>query len=231
MCDVNWLLLLEYLKVFLGWPPMSFAIAILVIARFRGAIDNFLTRLVEGNIFGQVFKAVPPGEQQQEAKQPPENRLAKAAEAQGVFNAPPAAQQQLPPELANDPRAAAALAYVQSHPVETVIEYRRLLFNFNSERLFNFIYGTQIELLQDLASHPDVPATLAQLAKFHEQHQKLAGRTDYQLRDYVNFLVAYGVVIQGGTPEEQTYRIAQHGIEFLSYIKANYPTAWNRRAL
>lgn len=35
---------------FLSWPPMSLTIAILVIVRFQGAIDNFLKRLIEGNI-------------------------------------------------------------------------------------------------------------------------------------------------------------------------------------
>lgn len=233
MCEVNWLLFLEYLKVILSWPPMAVLISVLVIFRFRGAIDDFLKRLVEGNILGQAFKAVPPRDQQLEVQVGKgTDALAKAAEAAALTAGPPTAQPlaPLPPELANDPLAPRAIAYVQNNPVQTVIEYKRLLFNYNSERLFNLIYGTQIALLVFLASRPDEGANLAQLSQFHEAHQAQAQRTEYQLRDYVHFLASFGVIGISGTPEEQNYRITQNGVEFLSYIKAQYPSVWNQRA-
>lgn len=226
MCDVNWSMLLEYLKVLLSWPPMALAIAAMFIFRFRAAIDDFLKRLVEGNIFGQAFKAVPPREQQQVSHRADENRLLEAAETAVPGAAAPAP---LPPELANDPHASVAIAYVQNNPVETVIEYKRLLFSYNSERLFNSIYGSQIALLSFLAERPNQPSTLSELSRFHETFVTASGRTDYQLRDYVNFLVNFGAILVDGPPSEQTYRISQHGVEFLSYIKTNYATVWNQR--
>jgi hypothetical protein len=231
MCAIDWQILLEYIKVLLSWPPIALVIAILFISRFRGAIDNFLNRMVEGTIFGQAFKAVPPPQQSGSAGAT-EDRLALAAEAtpQPIPAQSDGILEQLPPELGDDPLAPSAVAYVRSNPALTVIEYKRILFAYNSERLFIRIYGTQIALLEFLASRPDNPAPLSLLAKFHDEHQQKAGSTEYQLRDYVNFLVGFGVVAVSGHETAYEYKITQHGVEFLSYIKANYPANWNQRA-
>lgn len=229
MCVLNWELLLEYLKVLFSWPPIALVIAFIFISRFRGAIDDFLNRIIEGNIFGQAFKAVPP-RQQPGGPRATEDRLALAAEAHPQENGVQQVEEPLPPELANDPLAPAAIAYVKNNPAQTVIEYKRILFSYNSERLFTRIYGTQIALLEFLAAHPDEPASIMRLAQFHEEHQQKAGSTEYQLRDYINFLVSYGVVSVSGPEHALEYRITQHGVEFLSYIKANYASIWNQRA-
>jgi hypothetical protein len=60
MCTVDWAMVLEYLKVVLSWPAIAFFIALVVLSRFRGSIDNFLRRFYEGKFFGQSVKAVPP---------------------------------------------------------------------------------------------------------------------------------------------------------------------------
>lgn len=231
MCEPNWQLLLEYLKVLFSWPPIALVIAIIFIMRFQVAINGFLNRLEEGRIFGQTLKAAPP-RQPLEVDGVAEDRLTQAAAANPQMGAPsePKADASLPPELANDPQARVAIAYAQNNPVQTVIEYKRVHFGYNAERLFNLIYGTQVALLEFLATRPDQPATLAQLAQFHREHQAKSGRTDYQIRDYVNFLVSYGVITVEGPPDQQLYKINQHGVEFLSYIKANYPVIWNQRA-
>lgn len=231
MRAIDWQVLLEYIKVLLSWPPIALVIAILFITRFRGAIDDFLKRVVEGNIFGQMFKAVPPP-QQTALPGATEDRLAMAAEANPQPNGAQAdeGKDQLPPELAGDPLAPAAVAYVRNNPVQTVIEYKRILFAYNAERLFTRIYGTQVALLEFLASRPEAPAPLAMLVQFHEKHQKTAGSTEYQLRDYVHFLVDFGVIAVAGQENAYQYSITQHGVEFLSYIKANYPANWDQRA-
>jgi hypothetical protein len=226
VCEINWQVLLEYIKVALSWPPIALVIAILFITRFRSAIDDFLKRVVEGNIFGQAFKAVPPVQQIASSSET-EDRLAVAA---GANPQPTGAQDQLPPELAGDPMAPAAVAYVQSNPAKTVIEYKRVFFAYNAERLFTRIYGTQVALLEFLASRPEAPTPLTLLAQFHAEHQQKAGSTEYQLRDYINFLVGYSVIAVSGPENAYEYKITQHGVEFLSYIKANYPTNWNQRA-
>lgn len=231
MCEVNWVLLLEYAKVTFSWPPISLVITWVFFKRFQSSIQGFLNRATEANVLGQTVKASPP-EVQREVQGTTEDRLTRAAEAQSTQGTDATAQENmpLPPELQNDPQAQVAITYVRNNPVPTVIEYKRLFFSYNCERLFNSIYGTQVSLLEFLAARPTESVTLPEIAPFHSAHQALVGRTEYQLRDYVNFLLVFGVVSADGPPESLRYRITQQGVEFLSYIKANYPSAWNQRA-
>ncbi|HUX64673.1 hypothetical protein [Sulfuricella sp.] len=233
MCELNWLLLLEYAKVLFSWPPIALVIALVILARFRLAIQGFLNRATEANVLGQTVKAAPPIELQREVKGSTEDRLTQAAKVQSTQVAGAATPEHatLPPELQNDPQAQLAITYVKNNPIQTVVEYKRLFLSYNYERLFNSVYGTQISLLEFLASRPTESITLPEVAPFHSAHQALVGRTEYQLRDYVNFLVAFGVLSAEGPPDILRYRITQHGAEFLSYIKANYPSVWNQRAL
>lgn len=222
MCEIDWKILLEYLKVILSWPPIALVIAMLLIP--RGAIGDFLKRVVQGNFFGQEFKAVLPT--QQTEGNVTEDGLTLAAK-----NNPQTQQETvvLPAELANEPYAQEAVNYVRNNPVETVIEYRRLSFNYNAERLFASIYGTQISLLEFLASNPETPSNLGALVQFHDDHQRRTENTNYQIRDYMNFLISQGVVKVSGEENAHQYYITEHGIQFLSYIKANYPLIWNTR--
>lgn len=222
MCEIDWKVLLEYLKVILSWPPIALVIAMLLIP--RGAIGDFLKRVVQGNVFGQEFKAVLPT--QQTENNITEDKLTLAAKSN------PQTQQNtetLPAELANEPYAQEAVNYVRHHPVETVIEYRQLSFNYNAERLFAKIYGTQISLLEFLSSKPEGQSNLGALVQFHDEHQRRAESTNYQIRDYMNFLINQDVVSISGEGNAHQYSISDHGIQFLSYIKANYPLAWNTR--
>ena len=205
---------------------MSVVIAIILIYRFRDAIDSFLKRLVEGNFFGQQFKAVPPSQLQRDTFPANRDGLATALPDAALTAA---MAETIPADLAQDPNAQAAIGFVRTNPVQTVVEYMRLSFNYNSERLFNRIYGTQIALLTRLSIHPEQSVKLSQLVEFHETHQTISGRTDYQIRDYIQFLISFGVVSRAGALDDSDFRITQQGIQFLSYIKANYPTLWNQR--
>ena len=231
MCEINWVLLLEYAKVIFSWPLIVLVIALVFFKRFQSSIQGFLNRATEANFMGQTVKASPP-EVQREVQGTTEDRLTQAAEAQSTQGTSATAPEDvsLPPELKNDPQAELAVNYVRNNPVQTVVEYKRLFFGYNCERLFNSIYGTQVSLLEFLAARPTESVTLPEIAQFHSAHQARAGRTEYQLRDYVNFLLVFGVVSADGPPESLRYRITQQGVEFLSYIKANYPSAWNQRA-
>lgn len=232
MCNVDWAMLLAFVKVVLGWPPIALVIAILLTVTFRGAIEDFLKRLVSGRIMGSEFNAVPPREQQQESKIVSEDPLAKAVEAQSGSDSASVAhpQSQLPPELANDPQAVAAVDYVRNNPVQTVVEYRRVNSFYKAEWLMNRLYGTQISLLEQMAANADEPVQLSRISWHHTQHQLLANSTSYQINDYVGFLVTSGLIAVSGTPDASLYKITQWGLEFLSYIKANFPN-WSQRPL
>ncbi len=230
MCKLDWLLLLEYIKVFLSWPPVALAIVALIAFRFRHAIDGFIARMVRGSFLGQSVEAVPPHEQNLGLKASSEDLLNKAAASEKTTSSLSSAEELvLPPELEGDPRSRDALNYIIKNPIETLLEYKRIHFSYQAERLFARIYGTQVALLLQLSGRPNEKLTLANLAKFHDEHQRLAKRTDYQLRQYVEFLVNFGVIVATGPSEAQSFNITQQGVEFISYIKANYPEDWDKR--
>lgn len=227
MCEINWALLLDYAKVILSWPPIALVMALVFFKRFQVSIQNFLNRATEANVLGQTVKAAPPTELQRDVQPATENRLAQMTPGTG---ADVAENVPLPLELQNDPQARLAIAYVINNPAQTVVEYKRLVFSYNCERLFNSIYGTQINLLDFLAARPTESISLPEIAPFHSAHQARAGKMDYQLRDYIHFLLVFGVISSNGPPENLRYSISQQGVEFLSYIKAHYPAVWNQRA-
>ncbi len=220
VCAIDWGLTLEYIKVVLSWPPMAVLIVAVVIVRFQKPLEDLINRIEEGDIFGQTIKAPRPVQQVDKVQ----DKLAEASKGQAAEEA----DAPLPPELLGDPNAHAAVEWVKNNPAQTVIEYKNLMFSYGAERVFNRIYGTQVEMLEYL-SHCENPVTLMQLNPFHERHQAIAGSHEYLLKDYVDFLVNFLVVQREGSENIQLYKITDQGIEFLSYIKKHYPMNWNQR--
>ena len=103
------------------------------------------------------------------------------------------------------------------------------MFAYKAERTFTQIYGTQVSLLEFLAQSPEKTYPITQIVPFHLEHQQKVGNTNYLLKDFIGFLLAFEVLEQTGPETAPEYRITKHGLEFLSYIKANYPVRWGER--
>lgn len=166
---------------------------------------DFLGRLTEGKILGQELKALP----------------RQDAPVDNVFL--------LPPELSGDPSAPAAVAFVRENPEKTVIQYKSLWLDFNAERILNQIFGTQISLLQFLKEQQYRPVPLGELVRFHDEYQLKAGTSKYQILDYLNFLLACGVMNQEISDDGRFYSINENGLHFLSYIESNYKDLYKHR--
>lgn len=228
MCTANWTLILEYLKVIISWPLMSTIIAFAIIFKFRSAIDDLITRVIEGDILGQKFKAAPSQRQSLNLPSGIEKLSEKTEETQGA-DISLIENEDLPPELKDDPNAKNAIEYTRKNPIKVVVEYKRLNSHYHFERLFFRIYGTQIALLTYLASYPENWFSLQQLAVFNTEHHKLSGTTNYHITNYVNYLFEAGLLLNQNTPNGQMYRINKYGLEFLAYIKISYPEESNTR--
>jgi hypothetical protein len=231
MCNVNWVLVLEYFKVFLSWPLITLVILAIFFYRFEEPLKNLINRIVEGSILGNTFKASSTLEQQQKDGVEIEDRLAvKVAGAQNNSTQTDDLALASNLDLPNDAQTQNAINYVRDHPVETVAEYKRLFFQFTCEKLFNCIFGTQVEMLTFLEASGDVPQPLSNLVKFHLDHQKKIQRTEYQIGTFINFLVTQGMMILVNDLTNPHYKITPNGINFLSYIRATYPSTWDSRA-
>src|SRR5262249_12954686 len=100
------------------------------------------------------------------------------------------------------------------------------------ERAFNLIYGTQIQLLQDLATKGTAGEAYTNLAIFYEEfRRRAADSTNYQMPDYVRFLHQLGFIEYFGEESNFRVRITPTGLGFLSYIRAEYPFFYEQKSL
>ncbi|MBO9535214.1 hypothetical protein [Herbaspirillum sp.] len=235
-------MLLEYLKVVFSWPPMAVVITLFAVFKFKAAIDDLLSRIVSGKILGQEIHAAPPKDAPQGSVNAPDVLVPPvpdfvapvgvgvALRDEPAVNEPhPPAEEPLPPELVNDPHARAAIAYVRENPAQTVIEYKKVMTALSSERLYVRIFGTQISVLVFLSSRNGGPVSAPALSAYHEEYQRLSDNMEYSFESYMDFLVGAGAVekVEAAVPQ---YRMTPFGVEFLAYIRAQYPIAWMQRA-
>jgi len=199
VCAVDWNMTLEYLKVFLSWPVVVLALGLLFLYNFKHQISNFLSRVTEGEAYGMKFKANSPQDS------------ALTTDTEHVI-----------PE--ND-----AIKWVTENPEKAIEEYNRVNNSYKWERAMNFIYGTQIDLLDALSKRGDVGELYVNLAFFLDEHQKRIGNSSYQMADYLNFLQLLGFVISEGDSNNLRIKITPYGLSFLSYIKASYADTWNKK--
>lgn len=206
-CFIDWTMTLEFVKVFLSWPPVVLIILVTFFCMFKGSILSLVERIKEIEL-PQTKITVDTGSKQQ---------LVSKAE-----------EELLPQELVGDPQAENAIAFVKSDPIKTVILYKELFKNFNFERVFNMIFGTQIELLEYLRIREHENSDVAELIPFYEKCIKISSFKEIPFSDYLNFLFSFHLIQKN---EDQSVSITSHGLEFLSYIKTNYAYVWNKRNL
>jgi len=236
MSAIDWAMVLEYLKVVFTWPLVVLVLGLVLTARFKEPIDfgirEIARRFTSGKFAGAEVNAAPPSQDQ--PNKPEKSELEKATEGDQVpENLPAAADEgvpeQLPPELQNDPSAAAAIAYVKANPAETVVEYKKAVYQWKAERLFAHAYGTQIALLEFLSGAPEIPAPQSVLRQFYDEHIRRGGRPEYDFSEYLQFLANLEAIDLSYVDNTKHATITTFGVEFLKYIKANYPGHWNQR--
>ena len=224
-----WSTYIDILKIILSWPPIALVMLIIIIFLFKDQISSLLGRVTGGKILGNEF-VVAPSSQIDTSTRIEKDTLSANAQR----NESDTANTKSEHTNAQSTQASSdnpAINYILSHPHETLIEYQRVLRHLNFEILFNRIFGTQISLLDFLSTNPTKTYSAPQLYHFYQNHQRLAASHDYQIRDYFNFLVTFQVIKVDVTENEHYFSITDFGLEFLSYIKANYKGSWNLRSL
>src|SRR5215471_14239917 len=179
-------LVLRYIEVFLRWPLAIFVLGLTGMILFKKPISDFLSRIISAGGYGFRLSAAGPQSQTTRAiQQPDAPELANVVEHQT-----PAPQQQGPPMVPPQ-----VIQYVKQYPTQVIEEYLRVFNGYRYERAFNLIYGTQIQLLQDLATKGTTGEAYTNLAIFYEEFRRRAGdSTNYQMPDYVRFLHEIGFI-------------------------------------
>ncbi len=181
---------------------LSWPVIILIIfVIFKNEISDFLKRLVKGEALGMRLEATRPSEQQKEAKEA------------------------LPAKTKSEIEA-----YIRDNPELVSTEYIRLWNGYIFERTFNFIFGTQIDLLEHLLDKGDEGEKYINLAGFYNEHNKRLGKQSIQMADYLGYLKASSFIKYEREGSEFNVTITPYGADFLSYIKTYYSLVYKIKA-
>jgi hypothetical protein len=235
MCEIEWLTVLEYLKVLLSWPPLLFVSGLLLAKRFDGNIRKLIDRVKSIGYPGGTATLTEVA-QKVEAANPPSIDL-PGADAAPIPQAPAAdplaevVNREFPQDLAvllPNANIGAAIEYARTNPGPTVSDFVEMAMRAGFERTFNLIYGTQTRLLEFLrasnAAHP-----IPDIAPFFEEHKQLSGSDSAALPDFLHFLVSQGMLTNVGNAEGPLFRITEIGCRFLAHIKQYYGLRWDKQ--
>jgi hypothetical protein len=213
-------LVLRYLDVLFRWPIAILVFGLTAMLLFRKGISDFLSRITSAGGYGFQLSAASPQAQALPAKKPDAPELANVVE-----------QQSQPPQQGMPMVRQQVIDYVQQNPARVVEEYLRVFNGYNYERAFNLIYGSQMDMLQYLATKGTDGEAYTNLAIFYEEFRKRAADTTYQMPDYVRFLHTLGFIDYFGAEPNFRVRITPGGLGFLSYVRSEYPIIYDKRPL
>lgn len=187
-------LVLEYFKVLISWPVVVLLVVIYFFRTFKESVNDFLRRVEEGEGYGIKVKATTPSEQRKEAS-----------------------------EIKPDPSLDDAEKFVAEHPKEAVLEYRKVLNGYRWEKAFNLIYGTQLDLLEQLEQKGSVGEKYVNLLPFYNEFVKRSKLSTTQFADYLGFLRDSQFIAIEGPENDLVVKLTPYGVDFLSYVKGQYP--------
>lgn len=191
-------IVLSYIQVLLNWPFLGASLIFIFIIMFKKRIDDFLSRLVKGKVGAVYIEALP-------AKQEKSIKGKKIEEP--------------------------SKKTLKSTEDESVISYEEYLRIFNLyvfEKGFAIMYGTQIDLLEYLTSKADEGEKLVNLHRFYVDFIKKSIYSKQTFKAYYKFLENWKFIqIITSKDNEKIVKITPHGLDFLSYIKSEYPGSYN----
>ena len=193
-------IILKYLQVILGWPVVALILGIIFLKWFKDPISDFFRRVVRGEAYGVKIEASSPSEQRKEVKEIPQ----------------PQTQDQIE-------------KYIKDHPKEIIKEYLKLLNGYWFERAFNIIYGTQMDLLEYLSTKGTKGENYINLVSFYNEFVKRSGLASTQMADYLGFLKDMRFVEFVEENKAWSVKITAYGVDFLSYVKGQYPSSYRYR--
>ena len=173
-------------------------VTLIIVIIFKNAISSFLKRLVKGEgPGGWKFEASSPSQQSQKIKEAPQPQTDSEIEA-----------------------------FVSKNPKAMLEEYKRTFNGYWFERSYNLIYGTQISLLENLERKGSEGDKYINLTPFYNDFLRRSRFTNTQMADYLKFLKDAHFIEYTGEGVDIVVKITPYGVDFLSYIKVQYPYSY-----
>lgn len=232
MCYIDWPLVLEYLKVVLSWPPLALIGVLVFLWRFGDHFAKLIDRIKEikypgGSATLEAAQQVESTKGLADVSLPGPAALEHQPANAAIDRSFPA---DLVPLLPPNSHVEMAIEWAHRNPGPSVKDYVLQMLGYKGERTFNFIFGTQVDLLEYLRTSPG-GHTLADLVPFYDKHVLLLdGNAERTIYDYLLFLQNWALIANSGPPDGPLYELAPFGKWFLDYIKQFYSLQWNKRA-
>jgi hypothetical protein len=193
-------IVLSYIQVLLNWPFLGACIIFIFLFKFKERIDDFLGRLVRGKVGAFSLEASP-------VKQ---EKSIKGNKIKGTKEK--------------------AIEFIVNEPEKALNEYLKIHNLYKFEKGFIIIYGTQIKLLEHLAIKADAGEKLINLYKFYNDFTKKAFSFTLSFAQYLEFLESWKFIqTTAHKDNEKIVKMTPHGLEFLSYIKSQYPAMYKTK--
>lgn len=236
MCVINWVLLLDFIKVLLSWPPVIGVLAITFFVMFREKIGSFIDDVEELGMGGAKV-------QRQVSIPLPELKLPGATDADAVPVPPQAGVQQPGPPnrtvsqesrdlMGPDFNFEPAIDFMLQEPGRAIDEFIEQAFIANSERAFANIFGTQVQALEYL-NNVGMPVPMPDILPFFQAHLERGKHLTepHNIESFTGFLENVGFIKNVGASDGPLLQITPRGKRFLAYIKQFYPNTWNTQSL
>lgn len=110
---------------------------------------------------------------------------------------------------------------------QLIQQYQEVYFWFWCERIYNIIFGTQILVLEFLETRPD-GERYAALELFYQESVR-RNRLPRLMSDYLDFLRNVGLIEYFSKENDLYTRITPLGVNFLRYIREQYPSGYQLR--
>jgi hypothetical protein len=192
-------LVLEYLKAFMSWPSIVLILGLVFIHKYQAALTGFIGRLVRGQLYGVMLEASQPIDQQKKAEQiEPVATLPQAQPGSSVED------------------------YVRNNPTEVITEFQKVFNGYWFERCYHLLFGSQITLLEHLQTKGQDGDLYINITHYYQIFLSQAAAPTIQLADYVRFLETTKFLELQTSPDTRL-RITAYGVDFLSYMKTEYP--------
>lgn len=229
MCPFDWNLFLEFTKVIISWPLVTLVIFIVVLSTFKTPISEWIKDIgdVEGDLWGNKIKVT--AQRQAKIQNVTEIIEDTAKIAEATLQTTDLNNIEIPEELKHIPNIEKLIALAATNPANTVLELNRLMDKYIFERIFNIIFGTQINLLSFLNSSPDEWHDVSNISGFYAKHRELLKDSVVDHFDYLNFLRSSGLAELIWGDETKKIKATKQTGEFLKYIQAFYAANWNMR--
>jgi len=125
------------------------------------------------------------------------------------------------PQKMDPQKSALPIAPVADSSTKTEPNYPEL---YLFERAYNFIYGTQIDLLSFVANSAEGKINFENARNFYQEFLKRSGNQNVSIDQYIGFLVSNKFLerLDAG----KSLRMTELGKKFLAYVLLGYPFAF-----